>query len=195
MKTLIVSTIIIIFLSASTTAQNNFIWSFEIEQNDTTILPQNNTYTLKKYPFILRFILPKNYPVMINLSSKQDNFKNIKAGLKFDSNEFHCFSFGTGMAEYPKNRTEKMYINDSGHHFIYFTNVYNHRWSSFQITNDKAIFERKVSYLMETDGKEKSIPIKDIHFKQLYIIMIIEINQKYIHKNAIKKIILKYNKN
>jgi hypothetical protein len=177
-------------------------WDIELLQDGSPVCPTGESYILQRRPFTIRLRLPKPATVRLNTLDSDANFKKVRPGLRVEADKSftpkpgglspgHCFSAGTGVVDADYHRT-RLVVSESGHQEIYFTSYLDHRWSKVDVTEQRAVFERKVQHISLTaQGYDE--PVDRTRCGQLYLLFLVKHhNDPEVHEDELRKLVLTF---
>lgn len=139
----------------------------EIIQNGERVPLVDNSYELKREPFVFRFTIPSPMAVSVNASFKPDSYQKTEAGEPMKTIE--GFKWG-GMADYRFNSEKSLLISDLAFNYWYYTASDDHRFDHNVTHGENITCLRTVEMIFDTNPDETvKIPVGELEERTIYL--------------------------
>ncbi len=172
-------------------------WSVGVVQKSQLVQPQAaSILKLDKAPWTLRVTVDgPPQTVQLSVTTNKAVASQLVAG--FDPDQCYKdpdkaplpFCPGTGMAEGKRDASYRLFLDDVGHHYLYYKSPSEHRWSRVtQTSKGQTVFERDVVGL----GVD-TIPMAKWSGKTIYLTVLISLDDDpVVSKAEIKQFELRF---
>lgn len=170
-------------------------WAVEIVQDGQVVKSDNQgRLRINRAPFTIRVTLPAPETVMLNVTDNPELQTTINPGWSLqrcdtDSHQGRSLPFcpGTGMAEYPRNQKERLFLKANAHHHLYYQGPDKHYWSRVTHTaGGGVVFERVVKSL---NGDE--VALASWGGEALHMIFLVDLHKDaVVHADELKELTL-----
>jgi len=177
-------------------------WDVEILQDGFVVSTPSGNAGVKRRPFTIRLRMPEPRTVRINTLDNDANFKLVQPGARVDSDksftprpggltQMHCFSAGTGTVDADYFLT-RLVVSDGGHQEIVFRSYNDHRWSKVDVTDQRAVFERRVLNIrLVAQGYDE--PVERYKGARLYLTVLVKHHDDpEIHDDELRRITIEF---
>ena len=138
----------------------------------------DQVYSVDRKPFAIRF---QNraynaesgdwYAAQIALLSRSEEL--LKAKPLMNKNDVIYFGPGTGMASHRSGMYEVMFMNDEGHHYLFYSNEDEKRVNLVKKSGEELLLEFEVNGIHSDDG---NLSFADIEESNLYMAILVDRN-------------------
>lgn len=181
-----------VFLSADVgeyPAQDEW-FSFAVEQYGAVVPVKNNRVCLEKAPFTFVLITRGPIGVLVNFSTENIMFKGFLKNKQLADFLDRPDNF-MGLGEDNMNPNERIFLNETAAHYLFYTDGATHRYSSVEKQGEYIIGRRIVSSYTAYDDVDLVTPIDRLDVDTIYLsMMYAEWNDDY-SRNELQKEALK----
>lgn len=153
---------------SSYTIEEGKYFSVFIEQGGETAAVRNGRVEIGKTVFALVLVMKEPLGVLANFSLDDQMYRGFRRG-KLLSEIMDEPDMFMGLAEENFNRRQRIFIDDSAPHYLFFQDQNNHRFDEIYKAGDYFICKRTIGYYALLSAVESVIPIELLAGDTLYI--------------------------